>query len=82
MNQFSMGELRDMAAGYVLGALSADEQGAFAAALMNSAELQKDVAEFQSVVDRLGSDGQLAPPAALRARFLERIAAPAATTGD
>lgn len=74
MSEFSMAELRDMAPAYVLGALSADEHAAFERALATSAELAQEVATYRSVVTRIGTDTELAPPTALRARFLDRIA--------
>lgn len=69
-----MAELRDMAAAYVLGALSADEYAAFESALQGSSELAKEVAEFRSVVAHIGTEQRLEPPPALRARFLAKIA--------
>ena len=80
MSQFSMDELRDMAPAYALGALSTEEKTAFENALNGSAELANEVAEFRAVVERLGTEQQVVPPPALRARFLERIAADKAGT--
>ena len=82
MNQFSMDELREMAPAYVLGALNTDELAAFEAALQNSVELGQEVADFQTVVDRIGSEEQTAPPPALRVRFLQRIASEKPTSAD
>lgn len=82
MTQYSMEELKDMAAAYVLGALSTDEQAAFDRVLATSTELQQEVAAYQEVFGRIGTDNQLAPPPAVRERFLSQIAgqkAPAAT---
>ena len=70
--------LRDLAAGYVLGALSAEEARAFEAALAGSPELRREVAEFREVSARLAEQRPLTPPPALKARLLERIAAEAA----
>lgn len=74
MSEFSMAELRDMAPAYVLGALTADENAAFERALPASPELAQEVAAYRAVVTRIGADVAIAPPTALRARFLDRIA--------
>ncbi|MEP6778520.1 MAG: anti-sigma factor [Gemmatimonadaceae bacterium] len=83
MNQFSMDELRDMAAAYVLDALSGEEKLAFETALKDSAELAREVAEFRAVIEHIGTAEAVAPPPALRARFLKSIAGEGSgTTSD
>jgi len=79
MSDFSTTELRDMAPAYVLGSLNSDEQAAFERALATSVELAQEVLAYRNVVARIGSVGEVAPPPAIRARFLERIAAQKAT---
>ena len=74
MSDFSMDDLRDMAPAYVLGALSADEHAAFERGLGTSADLAQEVAAYRAVVTRIGTENEQSPPAALRARFLDRIA--------
>lgn len=74
MSEFSMAELRDMAPAYVLGALNADEIAAFERALATSSELAAEVSAYQTVTTRIGSENQMTPPPAMRARFLDRIA--------
>ncbi|MEO7363513.1 MAG: anti-sigma factor [Gemmatimonadaceae bacterium] len=74
MSEFSLADMRDMAPAYVLGALSADEHAAFERALSSSAELSQEVLAYRSVISRIGTDSELSPPTALRARFLDRIA--------
>lgn len=86
MSDFSMTELRDMAPAYVLGSLNADELAAFERALATSTELAQEVSAYRSVVSHIGNVGEVAPPPAVRARFLDRIAVqkssatPSATT--
>lgn len=74
MSEFSMTELRDMAPAYVLGALSPEETAAFELALATSKELVAEVDAYRAVVTKIGSASEIAPPPALRARFLEKIA--------
>ncbi|GEM_PF-489235 len=74
MSDFSMTELHDMASAYVLGALNPDEHAAFERALETSQALAQDVHSFRAVVTQIGNAQELAPPPALRARFLARIA--------
>ena len=69
-----MDELRDMAPAYVLDALSSAEKLAFETTLRDSAELAREVAAFRAVVEHIGTTEEVAPPPALRARFLEGIA--------
>lgn len=63
-----------MAPAYVLGALSADEFAAFESALATSTELAVEVEAYRAVVTQLGSARSVAPPPALRGRFLQNIA--------
>jgi anti-sigma-K factor RskA len=68
-------DLRDLAPGYVLGALSPEETKAFEAALAGSAELQREVAELREVSGLLALQEERAPAAELKQRLRERIAA-------
>lgn len=66
--------LRDLAPGYVLGALSPDETRSFEAALAGSAELRREVAEFRELSGLLASQQEHVPPPELKQRLRERIA--------
>ncbi len=64
----------DLAAGYALGALSAEEVQRFEAFLATSPEAQREVAEFRDVTALLAiGEGDAAPSADLRDRVLARI---------
>ncbi|MBC8089131.1 MAG: anti-sigma factor [Phycisphaerae bacterium] len=75
MSDLSMTELRDMAPAYVLGALNTDDIAAFERVLAASDELQQEVNAYRSVVTQIGTARELSPPPAIRARFLQNIAA-------
>ncbi|HEV8598730.1 MAG TPA: anti-sigma factor [Gemmatimonadales bacterium] len=75
MSDATRESLRDLAPGYVLGALSPEETKAFEAALAGSAELQREVAEFREVSGLLALRDEQAPAAELKQRLRERIAA-------
>jgi anti-sigma-K factor RskA len=66
-------DVRDLAAGYALGALSPEETSAFEAALARSPELQREVAAYREVNALLATRDGAAAPAALRGRLLARI---------
>jgi len=77
---------RERAAAYALGALDAEERGAFEARLRDDAELRRLVAEFEATLaevgERLPGSG---PPAALKQRMMARALearAPAVTAID
>ena len=65
--------LRDLAPGYALGALSAEETAAFERALAGDPELQREVAEYREVNALLGESGARVPSPLLKARLRERI---------
>jgi anti-sigma-K factor RskA len=65
---------RELAPGYVLGALSPEETRSFEAALAASPELQREVAEFREVSGLLALQDERAPAPELKERLRERIA--------
>src|SRR5262245_44865765 len=67
--------IRELAAGYALGALTPEETREFEAALARSPELAREVVEYREVNGLLAlAEGKGArPDPALRARLLERI---------
>ena len=65
--------LRDLAAGYALGVLEADEARAFEEALAQWPELQREVAEYRETSALLALRPGAAPGPELRARLLERV---------
>jgi anti-sigma-K factor RskA len=73
MSTTSPDSLRELAAGYALGTLTADEAAQFEAAMAQSGALQRDVAEFREVNAMLASRERTAPDPALRGRLLSRI---------
>lgn len=67
---------RDLAAAYALGALSPEEARAFEAFLATSVEARQEVAELRETAALLAlSVPEAQPPAALRARVLDAVAA-------
>ena len=69
-------ELRDLSGGYALGALSEAEHRAFEAHLKTCAECAAEVREFAAVAAGLPyAVPQVDPPAALRDRVLQAVAA-------
>ncbi|MBM4189053.1 MAG: hypothetical protein FJ206_17270 [Gemmatimonadetes bacterium] len=68
--------IRELAAGYALGALTPEEARAFETALAQSPELQREVAEYREVNALLaaGRGGQ-APSPEVKERLLARVAA-------
>ncbi len=65
--------IRDLAAGYALGALTPDETRAFEAAMKAAPELAAEVAEFREVNALLAHAQATAPSPALKARLADRI---------
>lgn len=65
--------LRDLAAGYVLGALTRDEADAFERALSEDDELRREVAELRETAAMLAAQNVETPPPALKERVLARI---------
>lgn len=65
--------IRELAAGYALGALAPEETRQFEAALAQSAELRSEVAEYREVNALLALHGTERPSAAVRERLLERV---------
>jgi len=69
------GKVIDLIPGFALGALSDDEAQRVRSALADSADCRRELAEFQEVVALLAVAGPRIPPASLRQRLLDRIAA-------
>jgi len=65
--------MRDLVAGYALGALTPDETRAFEAALSSSPELQRELREQRELNAVLALAEAEPPPPELKARLLERI---------
>jgi anti-sigma-K factor RskA len=65
--------MRDLVAGYSLGALTPEETRAFEAALAISPELQRELQEHREVNALLALADERTPPAELKARLRERI---------
>ena len=65
--------MRDLVAGYSLGALTPEEIRAFEAALVISPELQRELQEHRELNALLALADQRTPPAELKARLRERI---------
>lgn len=86
MTPLTIDQLRDLAPGYLLGTLDADEHSAFEQGLRTpelAVELQAEVAALQAASDLLVQAQAVAPPASLRDRLQARIAAEkAAVTAD
>jgi anti-sigma-K factor RskA len=75
MSDAPRNELRDLAAGYALGALSPEETRAFETALAGSPELQREVAGFRELSALLALEEARPPAAELKQRLRERIRA-------
>ena len=65
--------IRELAAGYALGALTPEETRTFETALAQSADLQREVAEYREVNALLATNRTAAPAADLKHRLMERI---------
>jgi len=66
--------IREMAAGYALGALTPEEARQFEAALAQSPELRREVAEYREVNALLAVTATARPGAELRGRIMARVA--------
>ncbi|MCU0619787.1 MAG: anti-sigma factor, partial [Gemmatimonadaceae bacterium] len=66
--------LRDLAPAYAMGTLALPDRVAFEAALAAHAWLREEVDAHRAVLDALATDARVAPPDALKARVLARIA--------
>lgn len=73
MSPESPDSLRELAPGYALGALSAEEKAQFEAALAASPELQREVAAYREVQAMLAARPGPAPDPALKDRLMARI---------
>lgn len=73
MSQTTPESMRDLVAGYALGALPPDEARAFEAALASSPELQQDLREHRELHAALALAEEEPPPPELRARLMARI---------
>jgi anti-sigma-K factor RskA len=65
--------IRELAAGYALGALTLDETRQFEAALAEFPELERDVAEFREVNALLAMGGTERPSPAVRDQLLTQV---------
>ena len=65
--------MRDLAAGYALGALTPEETRAFEAALAKSPELQREVAEYRELNALLAEQETRAPAPEIKARLQARL---------
>jgi anti-sigma-K factor RskA len=65
--------LRDLAPGYVLGALSPEEARAFEVAMAGSPELRREVAEYRELSALLALSDERPPAAELKERLRARI---------
>lgn len=65
--------MRDLVAGYSLGALTTDESRGFEAALAISPELQRELQEYRELNALLAHADERTPPQQLKARLRERI---------
>ena len=67
--------IRDLAAGYALGALTPEEARAFEAAMVASPELAQEVAEYREVNALLAFSGTRPPQASVKERLLQQVSA-------
>ena len=77
MNPLSIDALRELAPGFVMGTLSADELAAFNAALRDpvvAAQLAPELAAHRAAVEFLATETAVTPPPSLRERVAQRIA--------
>lgn len=78
MNSLTLDEMRDLAPGYVMGTLSADELAQFNATMADAsicAKLEPELDAHRAAVEFLAQQEVVAPPADLRQRMLDRIGA-------
>ena len=81
--RLSCDEVRDLASGFVLGALEPAEMEAVRAHLATCPEAHDEIAELSGVVPYLADSVEpMAPPTALRGRVLAAVAADAAAVSD
>lgn len=77
MRSLTLEELRELAPGYVMGTLTADELTFFNASLTDpaiAAQLAPELAAHRAAMEFLASSEAVAPPPALKARLENRIA--------
>jgi anti-sigma-K factor RskA len=75
-------DIRDLLPAYALGMVDPAERAQIEAALVHSSELQAELAELQVVVGQLGTAvPQIAPPANLGKRLMEKAARPSQSAG-
>lgn len=78
MRPLTIEELRELAPGFVIGTLSLDEQHSFDEAMASglfAAELNLEIAAHRAAAEFLAMSHEVAPPPALKARVMARIAA-------
>ena len=74
MNAYTQDQLLDMASGYALGALSAEENAAVEAALPGNAQLAAAVLSFRETMGTmLRAEPPMAPRERLREEWLQRV---------
>jgi anti-sigma-K factor RskA len=69
----SRDDMADLAAGYALGVLNAEDVVTFARLVSESAELAADVATHQETMSVMAQKDAMTPPPALRDRLMRRI---------
>lgn len=77
MKSLSLDELRELAPGFVMGTLSADELNEFNAAMSNqatAAELAPEIEAHRAAMEFLATEHAVRPPMSLRGRLQSRIA--------
>lgn len=77
MKSLSLDELRELAPGFVMGTLSAEELAEFNAAMSNdatAAELAPEIEAHRAAMEFLATEHAVTPPASLRGRVESRIA--------
>lgn len=73
MRRYSSEELQELAAGYALGAASAEEAAAVEEAIAGSPALAAEVASYREVAVRLAQARAVAPSSAVRDRLMTRV---------
>ncbi|MBI3791732.1 MAG: anti-sigma factor [Gemmatimonadetes bacterium] len=78
MSPFTRDQLRELASGYALGALTPEETAAVEAALSSDAELAAEVAAYrETMAVMMRAEAPIAPRSALRTEWMRRVQAKA-----
>ncbi len=78
MKPLTLDDLRELAPGFVMGTLTADELAQFRDAMAEpslAAELTPEIEAHRAAVEFLATEHSVTPPSALKARVMSRIAA-------